>query len=239
MKKLIIFISLLLLPNIAFAVVTENTEVIGSPVIDKNDIGTLCRNAEKDNENYKNATSGYYLECVAVKCNNNTNEHFIDKAFSSNVTCANGNKNPYYAIVDSGLKGGIEGESLEKGASCTVDTNVANAIDTYGMYAYGTRIYNYDCNFINDDNKTPYNTNVGDNTGNDNNQSNNNNNINPPVNDNNQTNNSGSSTGNNNNNLTDSPETGIEDYYTILIPSIIVISVVLYFVNKKSMFKKF
>lgn len=231
MKKYILLFGLLI-PSIVLAEINGDTQVIGAAVVDNSNIRSQCKAAEDGNSGLTNATSGYYLECVSVKCENNKNTHYVDTSLNSKVVCANGNQNPYRRILRSGVGdvSGVMNDSLAKDAACA---NVT--ADTYGFYAYGTRIYEYNCakTMNNEDyveSQTPV-TPPNDDNQNDNNNDDNNGN-------NNSNNNNNENDNNQNNDINDSPDTGIEDYYTVLIPSVLIISLILYFVNKKDLFKK-
>lgn len=218
MKKKILLLVGLLMPVSVFAAVDGNTNSVGSAIADNAEIKTICQNAEKENAGYTSATNGYYLECIAVKCENGKNVHYIDNSFDNKVVCANGNKNPLKEITSSGADklASSQTVTLAKDASCAPDTNKLDA--STGAYAFATRIYSYNCAyntdgtaFVSNDNKDDTNTTTttttiaASNTTKDDNKN---------------------------------PQTGVEDYYKILIPAIIVISGALYLVNKKNVFKK-
>ncbi len=226
MKKIILsLISLVLLPIGVNAAVDSNTKTIGSAIADNANIKTLCQSAEDENSGYTNSKSGYYLECIAIKCENSKNVHYINNSFSSKVTCENGNTDPKKTIISSGADNNAgQTLSLAKDASCAPDSNKLDSVT--GAYAYATRVYSYDCAYKADGSAyTSGNTSGGDNTSGDNNTT-------PGNKDDGETTTT-TKTDNSNN-----PKTGVEDYYKILIPSIIVVSGVLYLVNKKNIFKK-
>ncbi len=221
MKKKILLLISLLMPVSVFAAVDGNTNSVGSAIADNAEIKNVCQNAEKENDGYTNATNGYYLECIAVKCENGKNVHYIDNSFDNKVVCANGNKNPLKEISSSGADKLATSQvvTLAKDASCAPDTNKLDSAT--GAYAFATRIYSYNCAynpdgtaFVSSDNKDNTNTDNNTTTAVDNKKD--------------------DTTKDDNKN----PQTGVEDYYKVLIPAIIVISGVLYLVNKKNVFKK-
>lgn len=218
MRKIILsLIGLIIIPISVNAAVNGDTKVIGSAIADNANIKKLCQEAEAENSGYTNASAGYYIECITIKCENSKNVHYIDNGFASKVKCENGNTNPKSTVVSSGADASAgQTLSLAKDASCTPDS--AKLDSATGAYAFATRLYSYDCAYTadgsayasgsKDDNKT----------------------TNPTT-----TTTTTSSNGNGNSN---NPKTGVEDYYKILIPSIFVVSGALYLVNKKNNFKK-
>lgn len=235
MRKIILsLIGLIIIPISVNAAVNGDTKVIGSAIADNANIKKLCQEAEAENSGYTNASAGYYIECITIKCENSKNVHYIDNGFSSKVTCANGNTNPRRNIVNSGADSSSgQTLSLAKNESCAPDETKLDS--STGAYAFATRLYSYDCAYNADgsayntgeDNTSGGNT-SGDNTSGGNtsggNTSGGNKDDNPST----------TTRAKDNNN----PKTGIQDYYNILIPSIIVVSGTLYLVNKKNIFKK-
>lgn len=218
MRKIVLsLISLILLPLTVNAAVDGNTKTIGSAIADNANIKSLCQNAENENSGYTNATAGYYLECITIKCENSKNVHYIDNGFASKVKCENGNTNPKSTVVSSGADASAgQTLSLAKDASCAPDS--AKLDSATGAYAFATRLYSYDCAYTADGSAYASGSKDDNNT------------TNPTT-----TTPTTSSNGNGNSN---NPKTGVEDYYKILIPSIIVVSGALYLVNKKNNFKK-
>lgn len=217
-KKLFISLfSLILLPLTVNAAVDGNTKTIGSAIADNANIKTLCQNAESENSGYTSATSGYYVECITIKCENSKNVHYVENGFSNKVTCANGNKNPKNTIVSSGADttGTNQTLSLAKDASCEADSTKLDSVT--GAYAFATRLYSYDCAYNADGSAFTSNTTKDETT---------------TETKTTEKTTASSKDGSNN------PKTGVEDYYKILIPSIIVVSGALYLVNKKNIFKK-
>lgn len=210
-KYLIILVGVFLFPMIVNAAITENTQVIAGEYASDSTIATRCYEDESANGDLNAATSGLFLECVAIKCEDSKNVHYIKHPFKDEVTCANGNKDPYKDITDSGItpKSGGAGLLLSTGASCLES---APKDSSTGAYAFATRIYKYDCSKTSDNKEYKA---TATNTGTD---------TNP-----------GSSAGDTSKT---NPDTGIEDYYSVLIPTILIVSIGLYVLNKKNIFKK-
>ena len=162
--------------------------------------------ALNDEEENNSATNGYYLSCIAVSCTNNQVTYDEDVApFEENVTCANGNNNPYVNIVRSAFSD----YKLEDGAACTL----TEGEDNYFNASFGTFVTQYNC-LLNGDGSV-YKT-----------SSNNN----PPG---------GDQTGNNSDTDKEpNPKTGINTYYAVLGSSVVILSIGLYIINKKNLFKK-
>lgn len=218
MRKIILsLIGLIIIPISVNAAVNGDTKVIGSAIADNANIKKLCQEAEAENSGYTNASAGYYIECITIKCENSKNVHYIDNGFASKVKCENGNTNPKSTVVSSGADASAgQTLSLAKDASCTPDS--AKLDSATGAYAFATRLYSYDCAYKADG--SAYTSGSKDD-----------NNTTTPT----TTTTTTSSNGNGNSN---NPKTGVEDYYKILIPSIFVVSGALYLVNKKNNFKK-
>lgn len=132
MRKLFIVL-LVLLPIIVFAEVDENTLTTNWEVASESNAFDLCMNEENKNNagELSSATTGYYLYCVKINCNNSVNVHQIDHPLRSVLHCANGNPNPKTIISSSGASG----EELKNGAACI----------TSGIYAYATEKVYYNC----------------------------------------------------------------------------------------------
>jgi hypothetical protein len=225
MRKIILsLIGLIIIPISVNAAVNGDTKVIGSAIADNANIKKLCQEAETENSGYTNSQNGYYLECIAIKCVDGKNVHNIENGFLSTVTCANGNKNPKRNIVNSGADvSSGQTLSLANNESCAPDDTKLDS--STGAYAFATRLYSYDCAYNADG--SAFNSEKGNTTGD-------------------NTSGSNTSGGNKDDNTTtttatkdnSNPKTGIQDYYNILIPSIIIVSGALYLVNKKNIFKK-
>lgn len=202
MKKFIylILLSILILPITVNAAVDVNT-TIGLFETDAECRAELAKNDKNQNSN---ATTGYYLSCIAVSCGVNERiTHQDIEPLRSNVTCTNGNTDPYVKSWKTAVP--TTGE-LAIGATCSLDEEDENFV----MAQFATKVDQYNClQKANGDNFQGSTVN------------------NPSGNNN-----------NNNNNVEANPKTSINTYYTILGSTVILLSVVLYVVNKKNLFKK-
>ncbi|MDD2409392.1 MAG: hypothetical protein PHD03_01570 [Bacilli bacterium] len=202
MKKFVSILILLILsfPVIVKAAVDENTGV------GLYNTRAECETMLDQNDDLANkqASNGYYLTCLEVTCNTNIVAHNDLAPFASNVTCANGNTNPFLNITQSGitLKQGID-----LGDSCSTNDQDLN----YLADTYATVLYQYNCVqdsdggiYISPNNTSPINiTNTSTNS-----------------------------------DKVKSPATGINTYYIALGSIAVILSIGLYIVNKKNLFKK-
>lgn len=175
------------------------------------DAKTQVEESLKLNGSLKNATNGFYIEGLEISCVNGTRSYTIlNDAIASSLTCSNGNTKPYYDIKADGTSG----KGIANGSSCTVNENEGKL--------YATRIYKYDCDYVagsTDDNKIQFTTTTTSTT----------------------TTNSGSNkdgdttkdTG-----TTDNKDTGVEDYFIALGTIGVVVTALLYVIDKKNVFKK-
>lgn len=144
MKKILIIICLMLFPVLVNA---ENT-VLGSAIIDDNEIESKVKGVMTPNDSLKNVTSGTFVQGVGVTCKSNKNEWTL---LNGSLVCQNGNENPYMKVTGSGLE-----NNFKKDSECNETSN------TY--YAYGTITYEYDCLFTgSDNNKQEYKPSTGEN----------------------------------------------------------------------------
>lgn len=134
MKKLkyLLIILLLIIPTIVLAEVEHDTPVRIY------DTKTECEAQLELNGANTNATNGYYLSCIEVTCVSSKVTHADFAPLNSNVTCANGNKNPYRELIDSAI---ATGHGLELGATCSVDDQDEDYLKTQ----YATRIDQFNC----------------------------------------------------------------------------------------------
>lgn len=203
MKKFISILILLVLalPVVVNALVDDDTQVgLYNTLAECNE-----RLALNDATANSQATGGYYLTCLEVTCVADEVVHNDLAPFSENVTCANGNENPFLNIRQSGitLKSGLELDS-----PCSYDAESEYFFEN----TFATVRYQFNC--VQDSSGGIYNS-TSNNTG-----------------DNNNT-----STSNNTDEVT-SPETGINTYYIALASLAIILSIGLYIINKKNLFKK-
>lgn len=126
MKKYLILIILIVFPVLVNA---ENT-ILGSSVLDNENIKNEVTSIMTGEGNLKNVTRGEYIQGVGVSCRNGKNELTV---LNGSLVCQNGNSAPYMNKVGDGLT------SFGSGESCNDTSN------TY--YAYGTRVYEYDCSY--------------------------------------------------------------------------------------------
>jgi hypothetical protein len=199
-KSIYLLLSLvLMLPVIVSAEVKHDTDIklVGTR---EECLQELELNEDDDN---KSASEGYYLSCIAVSCKNGLVSYDEDlEPFEENVTCANGNKNPYTYIVQSAFSQ----FELEENASCSLNEADENYFDA----KFGTFVTRYNC-LLNGDGSVYKSTSNND-TG-------------------------GNPTGGNSD-KEPNPQTGINTYYTVLGSSVVILSIGLYIINKKNLFKK-
>ena len=133
MKKRIILLLLMLIPFSVYAVVDEDTTTTTWEVSQDGASAMWCKGEESNNEydSLANATSGYYLYCIEISCENGVNVHKIAEPISSRLKCANGNTNPSVIVSSSGAMDSM----LKNGGSCSFN----------GTYAYATEKVFYDC----------------------------------------------------------------------------------------------
>ena len=132
-RSKIIISCFLLVPFSVFAVVDEDTTTTTWEFVQDNASAMWCKAEEANNElsSLTNATSGYYLYCIEVSCENGINVHKISEPISSRLKCANGNNNPSVIVSSSGAMD----EQLRSGSSCSFN----------GAYVYATEKVFYDC----------------------------------------------------------------------------------------------
>lgn len=202
-KKLLFILSLLLvMPTVVKAEITSTTQGIGAHT----DAKTQVEDQLKLNGSLNNATNGYYAEGLEIKCSNSTWNYTIMNTSIDSLTCSNGNTNPYKDIVSDGTTG----TDITNGGTCDGTESVL----------YATRIYNFDCNYVNGStpgSKVDY-TSTTTTTNND-------------------TNKDGETT-TKDTGTTDNKDTGVEDYFIALGTIGIVVTGLLYVIDKKNVFKK-
>lgn len=153
MKKLLLSISLLLVPFVVNAVVDSTTPSRGAEVASDANIKTDVENDIAKNESIKNVERGFYIEGFSVDCVSGKNQlKYLNDRLITNLVCENGNKNPYIETISDGTT------SFANGSTCTTDGS---------NYAYATRVIKYDCTLIDKDTEyvkpTEPSTNKGDN----------------------------------------------------------------------------
>ena len=148
MKKRFVLLLLLLIPFSVYAVVDEDTTTTTWEVSQDGASAMWCKGEESNNEidSLANATSGYYLYCIEISCENGVNVHKIAEPISSRLKCANGNTNPSVIVSSSGAMDSM----LKNGGSCSFN----------GTYAYATEKVFYDCSNKVDDSSDKSNTSV-------------------------------------------------------------------------------
>lgn len=134
MKKLkyLLITILLLIPTTVGAEVNSDTTV---GLFDTRD---ECVAKLELNGSNTNASNGYYLSCVKITCVNSSVAHDDLEPLNDNVTCANGNTNPYREIIKSGI---ATNHGLELGATCSTDDQDEDYLKTQ----YATRIDQFNC----------------------------------------------------------------------------------------------
>lgn len=134
MKKLkyLLIALLLIIPTTVLAEVKHDTPV------KLYDTKTECEAQLELNDANTNATNGYYLSCIEVTCLSSKVVHADLAPLNSNVTCANGNQNPYRELIDSAI---ATGHGLELGATCSTDDQDEDYLKTQ----YATRIDQFNC----------------------------------------------------------------------------------------------
>lgn len=134
MKKLkyLLITLLLIIPTTVSAKVEHDTPVR------LYDTKSECEAQLELNDANTNATNGYYLSCIEVTCVNSSVDHDDLEPLNDNVTCANGNQNPYREVIDSAI---ATGHKLELGATCSTDDQDEDYLDTQ----YATRIDQFNC----------------------------------------------------------------------------------------------
>jgi cobalamin biosynthesis Mg chelatase CobN len=235
-KVLILFVSLLvLIPINVFATVDGTTKGLQFPA--STDAKANCMAEEaKNTTDFSAADSGNYLYCIAITCTNSVNVFTADNPLSSKVTCKNGNTKPYITVASSGAGAVTSGPSYAEGSSCT---------DTSGVpYEYVTENDFFECAFTygGTDNKqrVAY---LGSSNNTTNNTSSNTSSNSGSSSGSSTSGSSTSSTGSSTSSTsskdsTSSPNTGVENYFVILVSAIVALSILLYILNKKNVFKK-
>lgn len=133
MKKLLVYLAVLGMPLVVSASVAKDTPALGDAVKDRENIKELVEADLNKNESIKNASAGYYIEGLKISCTNSKNEIlYMNDKLSSNLTCANGNTKPYFKVIASGTT------AFENASACLDD----------GVYAYATRVSEYNCNYL-------------------------------------------------------------------------------------------
>ncbi len=123
--------NLLLLILLVFPVfVSAEGNIVGSTILDNDQIKNQVTSLMTSESSLSNVTKGEYVQGVGVTCKNGKNELTV---LNGTLSCQNGNSNPYMNKVGDGLS------SFASDSSCSDTSN------TY--YAYGTRVYEYDCSF--------------------------------------------------------------------------------------------
>lgn len=100
-----------------------------------------CRSelAKNDKSINSKAATGYYLSCFAISCGvNQAVTHEDVEPFALNVTCANGNPNPYKELVYTAI---IPGGDLELNRTCSIDEQDE---DFVGLQ-FATTLLQYNC----------------------------------------------------------------------------------------------
>ncbi|MDD2505075.1 MAG: hypothetical protein PHF21_02245 [Bacilli bacterium] len=208
MKKIKYLIPLLLL---LIPIKTNATIVIRDIHVRLYDTEAECRtDLAKNNKTVNsNATNGYYLSCIRVSCGgNNAIAHYDLEPLNTNVTCVNGNQNPF---IDPWKTAFPSTGGLTLGETCSSDENDEQYVATQ----YATKVDQYNC--LQKADGTLY---QGTSTNNTDQNSNNVPNQNTDQ------------------NSTENPQTGINTYYIILSSTILILSIGLYIINKKNFFKK-
>lgn len=243
MKKILIYIILLIaaVPVMVLAAVDANTQTEAWELETYSNAAALCSAEESKNvaAELSAGTTGYYLYCIKIDCVNGVNQHSSANPLNEKLTCANGNTNPYVSITSSAANG-IE---LREGATCT----------STGTYAYATENVLYNCSRVNDGsaNGAIYTSNTNNNTstnngsettatdtpGSTNTPGGTSSNL-PGGEDNNSNEATSNNSSNSSNQTTESPDTGVEDYILPLAGAIILIGGLIYFINKKNIFKE-
>lgn len=162
----------------------------------------------KLNESIKNATNGFYIEGLEITCTNGKRVYTIMNSAIASTLTCANGNTNPYY---NNVVDGTKGKSIENGSACTADENESKL--------YATRIYKFDCDYLagsTDDNKKPYSTTTT------------------------TTKNSGNKDGDTTKDTgtTDNKETGVEDYFIALGTIGIAVTVLLYVVDKKNVFKK-
>lgn len=199
MKKCsyILILLILLFPIVADALVTDQTNVgIYNTRLECDE-----KLALNDATLNSNATNGFYLTCLKITCLNNSAEHENLAPILSNITCANGNTNPFISVRQSAI---TDQAGLEQGATCSSDDQE----EGYLAETYATVRYQFNC--LQNDLGGTYTTTT----------------TTQPI------------TQPNDNPGVESPPTGINTYYIALTSIVVILSVGLYIVNKKNLFKK-
>lgn len=136
MKKIICLLFLLILsfPVVVNAAVDDDTPVALYTT------RAECETMLDQNDDTANAqaSSGYYLTCLEVTCETNSVDHNDITPFASNVTCANGNPNPFLTITQSAI---TLREGLDPGDSCSTNDQDLN----YLADTWATILYQYNC----------------------------------------------------------------------------------------------
>lgn len=137
MKKMILSLTLLIMPFMVNAAVDATTPTRGGEVASDTNIKADVESDLAKNESIKNAVKGYYIEGFSIDCKDGKNVlKYMNDRLSTNLVCENGNKNPYIETIADGTT------SFANGSTCTTDgTN----------YAYATRVIKYDCTMIDKD----------------------------------------------------------------------------------------
>lgn len=208
-RKLLFILSLLLvIPTVVSAEITSDTQGIGAHT----DAKTQVEDQLKLNGSIKNATNGYYAEGLEIKCSNSKWTYTImNDSIDSSLTCSNGNTNPYKNIVSDGTTG----KSISNGGTCDGTESVL----------YASRIYNYDCKYVNGStpgSKVDFTTTTTSST----------------TTANSGTNKDGDTTTTKATGTTDNKETGVEDYFIALGTIGVAVTALLYIIDKKNVFKK-
>ncbi len=210
MKKLIhlIAISILLSPLTVNAKVDSSTE--GETFNTKAECETRLL-SENDKEANKSASNGYYLTCVETTCVSSY-EFYKDLApIMSNITCENNNTDPYVVAKSGFMKWDKINWSLNWTYTSTVPCDTDPEEGAPFTDQYHATVINYNCTKKKDNTEYQVVNNDITTTNNNNNTSNEN---------------------------TKNPETGINTYYLVLSGTVLILSIGLYVINKKNLFKK-
>ncbi|MDD4187633.1 MAG: LPXTG cell wall anchor domain-containing protein [Bacilli bacterium] len=130
--KYLLFALLLIIPTVV------NAEVRSDTPAGLYDTQAECDTQLALNESNTNASNGYYLSCIKISCLTSVAHHEDIKPLNSNVTCANGNTNPYRELIKSGIG---EEQSFVEGTTCSTNNQEENYLKT----VYATRIDQFNC----------------------------------------------------------------------------------------------
>lgn len=188
--------------------VNADNTILGSSVLDNENIKNEVTSIMTSESNLKNVTKGEYIQGVGVTCNNGKNELTV---LNGSLVCQNGNSSPYMNKVGDGLTSFVSGESCN-------DTS-----NTY--YAYGTRVYEYDCSYTgtSENDKKEYNASSSSTTTT----------TTKVVSKDDDTETTTKATG-----TTENKDTGVEDYFVVLTGIGVSLICALYILDKNNVFKR-